>query len=123
MAQRASQADGLLCAGCGAVFALGAAAVSALAGIESPAFLLILGIGLLIYGLGILYFANRQSFDRRLPLALLVGNIGWIVASILFLIADPFSMTTEGRWLTLILTDVVGVMAIWQFVALRRMRG
>ena len=123
MARRASQADGLFCAVSGAVFALGAGVISIFAGFESPTFLLILGIGLLIYGVAILYFANREAFDRRLPLALLLGNIAWIVASILFLIADPFSMTTEGRWLTLILTDVVGVMTIWQFVALRRVRG
>ncbi|MEZ4669455.1 MAG: hypothetical protein R3E39_16230 [Anaerolineae bacterium] len=122
MARLASQADGLLCAISGAVFALGAGAVSTFAGIESSAFLLILGVGLLVYGLGILYIANKTAIDRRLPLALLLGNIAWIVASLLFLAADPFNMTTEGRWLTLILADVVGVMAIWQFVALRRMR-
>ena len=122
-AQRASQADGLLCAVSGAVFTLGAGAISTLAGFESPAFLLILGIGLLVYGLGILYMAKRQPVDRRLPMALLLGNISWIIASILFLIADPFTLSNEGRWLTIILADIVGVMAIWQFVALRRMRG
>lgn len=121
-ARRASQADGLLCAVSGAVFTVGAGALSTLAGFDSSTFILVLGIGLLVYGLGILYFANKEPYDRRLTQAILAGNIGWIIASILFLVADPFTMTTEGRWLTIILADVVGVMAVWQFVALRRMR-
>ncbi len=120
-ARRASIGDGLFCAVSGVVFALGTEAISSFSGIVPSSLVSVLGLGLVIYGLGAYYLATSRPFDRLLPQAMLIGNIVWIVGSIILLIVDPFPMTTAGRWLVLIIADVVGVFAIWQYVGLRRM--
>lgn len=121
-ARRASWGDGLFCTVSGVVFALGAEAISSFSGIVPSSLVLVLGLGLIIYGLGAFYLATNQPFDRRLPQTMLIGNVAWIVGSIILLIVNPFPMTTAGRWLVLIIADVVGVFAIWQYIGLRRMR-
>jgi hypothetical protein len=48
-------------------------------------------------------------------------DILWVVGSILLLIADPLTLSNEGKWIVLILADAVGVFAVLEYFGLRRM--
>jgi hypothetical protein len=48
-------------------------------------------------------------------------NVAWVIASVILLIADPFPLTTEGKWFVLIIADAVGVLAVLQFIGARRL--
>jgi hypothetical protein len=120
-ARRASQADGLFCAVSGVVFALGAEAMSSFSGIIPASIILALGLGLALYGSGAFYLASSRPLGRLLPQAMLIGNVAWIVGSLILLFVDPFPMTTAGRWMVLIIADVAGLFGIWQYIGLRRM--
>jgi hypothetical protein len=122
LARRSLLTDGIFCVLCGLVFALGAQPISAISGIDSALPLLILGVGTGLYGAGLFAYAWTRPVDRRLTLTIMVLNIGWIVGSIALLVFDPLTLTTEGKWIVLIVGDIVALLAAWQFVAARRMR-
>ncbi len=120
--QRALQTDGVVSTLSGVVFTLGAGILSPIVGIESPEIVLIFGLLILVYGLGVFVLSNRTPLDPRLPVAIIGLNALFVALCVGLLIADPFTFTTEGKWVLLILADAVAALAIWQYVGLRRMR-
>ena len=120
--RRALQVDGIVTAGFGVLLTLGAGVVGTISGIESTGFVQAAGLASLVYGLLVLYVSMSRNLDSRLPPVFVVINALWELGSLYVLLADPFTMTNEGRWFVLLQGDLVVAFAIWQFVALRRMR-
>jgi hypothetical protein len=121
-AHRAVQADSIFCMLSGAAFTFGAGGISSFIGLDSSTPILLIGLIVLICGVGAFWLTINRPVDRRLVVAALVVNIAWVIGSVLLLAADPFSFTTGGKWLVLILADIVAALAIWEFVGLRRMK-
>lgn len=121
MVQRALQVDGIVSTISGAVFTLGAGILSTIVGAESE-IVLIFGLLILVYGLGVFFLSNRTPVEPRLAITIISLNAAFVVLCAGLLIADPFTLTTEGKWVLLILADVVAVLGIWQYIGLRRMR-
>ena len=48
------------------------------------------------------------------------GDIGWIIATIIVLVVDPFNFSTAGKWLLAAIADIVAVFVILQYIGLRR---
>ena len=120
--RRALQVDGLVSAGFGLLLTLGAGVVGSITGIEATGFILVVGLVALVYGAGLLYLSFYGGIDRQLLPVIVALNVVWVVGSLYLLIADPFTLTNEGRWFVLLQGDLVGAFAIWQYVGLRRMR-
>lgn len=121
MVQRALQVDGIVSSLSGAVFTLGAGILSPIVGADSE-IVLIFGLLILVYGLGVFFLSNRTPVEPRLVITIISLNAAFVVLCVGLLIADPFTLTTEGNWTLLILADVVAALGIWQYVGLRRMR-
>ena len=122
MVQRALQTDGIVSTLSGAVFTLGAGILSPIVGVESPEIVLIFGLLILIYGLGVYTVSNRTPVEPRVAATIIGLNALFVALCIGLLVADPFTLTTEGKWVLLILADVVVGLAIWQYIGLRQMR-
>lgn len=122
MVQRALQTDGVVSTISGAVFTLGAGVLSPIVGVESPEIVLLFGLLILIYGIAVFVLGNRTPVDPRLPIAIIGMNALFVALCVGLLIADPFTFTTEGKWVMFILADVVATLGIWQYIGLRRMR-
>jgi hypothetical protein len=71
LVRRALQTDGIVCIASGAVFALGAGALTPFLGIDSEALTLGFGLFLLVYGLILFTLANRVPLDPRLPVTII----------------------------------------------------
>jgi hypothetical protein len=121
MVQRALQVDGIVSSLSGAVFTLGAGMLSPIVGADSE-IVMIFGLLILAYGLGVFFLSNRTPVEPRLAITIISLNAAFVVLCAGLLIADPFTLTTEGNWILLILADVVAALGIWQYVGLRRMR-
>ncbi len=119
--QRPLQADGIFCAVAGLVFTLDAEPIRTFLGVEQAAPILILGLILLAYGIGLYFFATNRPIHRNIAIGVMTLNALWVIGSILLLIVDPFHFTNEGRWAILILSDVVAVIGIWEYLGIRRM--
>lgn len=120
-AQWAVEADGIFCVLMGLLFLLDANGVSQFMGAQSTTFIGALGLGTALYGVGLLYDVFKGKVNARLLQVVIGLDILWIAASILLLVAAPTALNTEGRWMVLILADIVGAFGIWQYVGLRRL--
>ncbi|MBL8155745.1 MAG: hypothetical protein JNM70_16295 [Anaerolineae bacterium] len=121
-AQRAAQADGLFCAACGIVMALGGDGLASWAGLASSLPLFILGIGLIVYGAALIGLARAYPGHVRLTQTILVLNLLWVIGSIPILVFNPFRLTSGALVALLVIGLAVGGFALWQNAALRRLR-
>lgn len=120
-AQWAVEVDGLFCIGSGAVFLFDSEAVSRFMGVQTPGIIAALGLGIVIYGMVLLYDALKGLVNRRMLQVLIALDVVWIVASVVLLAAAPDALNTEGRWVVLILADIVAAFGVWKYVGMRRL--
>ena len=120
-AQWAVEADGIFCVLAGALFLLDANGVSQFMGAQSSTVIGVLGGITVLYGLGLLYDVFKGSVNARLLQILMSLDFVGAIATVVFLIAAPTALSTEGRWVVLILADVMAAFGIWKFVGMRRL--
>ena len=120
-AQWAIEADGAFCVLMGLLFLLDANGVNQFVGAQSPLAVGALGLGVFLYGLGLLYDVFKGKINARMLQVVIGVDVVWIVASVAILVAAPAALNTEGRWALLILADIVAAFGIWQYVGLRRL--
>ncbi len=83
--------------------------------------LIVLGIGLLAYAFLLRQAARRAVLDAREAMVFIVSDVAWVFVSVVLLVTNWIPFTTEGRWLIVILADLVACFAVLQFVGLRRL--
>jgi hypothetical protein len=120
--RRAIQAD--LAVSLPAVVAtlLAAAPLSALTGIPSTTIQMIGALVFLPYTAGLIYAATRPEPTQRLGLIFMSLNFSWVAISALALILGWLPLTTAGFWVVVFQAIVVDLLAVAQFLGLRRMR-
>ncbi len=119
--RRALQADGVLGGiASGVLFALGANPIASFMGLPSSLPILVIGVGLIAWGVVLLTLSSRPVIERGFVMAIIVANAVWIIGSLIVLAADLFALTTGGRWAVLIVADVVLLFTIAEVIGLRR---
>jgi putative intracellular protease/amidase len=121
-AQQAAQSDGLFCAVCGGVMALGGDGLAEWAGLASRLPLLVMGIGLVVYGAALIGLGRAYPGHIRLTQIILALNVLWVIGSIPALVFNPFGLTSGALVALLVIGVAVGGFAHWQNAALRRLR-
>ncbi len=115
----------------GALFTLASAGVANFLGIADTSifglfngatFILIIGIGLLVFAGGLFFNSARKLIDRTQARAAVLMDIGWIVASAIILLTSALPLTTAGSWTVLIVADITLVFTGLQYYGLRRMQ-
>ena len=119
--RRALQADGLFCTASGAFSVLASAPITTLFGLPTTLPIMLLGVGLFVYGIALFALATYRPVDRRFAQTILALNIAWLVGSAFVLITGVPALTDAGKWAVLIVADIVAVLAALQYVGLRRM--
>jgi hypothetical protein len=119
--RRAIQLDGLLGGiGSGALLTLAASTIASFMGLADPLPILVIGLGLIAWGVALLWLSSRPVIDKQYVMAVLAANALWVIGSLAILAADLFGLTTGGRWAVLIVADVVIAFMIAEYVGLRR---
>ena len=113
-------ANGVFCSTSGLIFTL---AANPLAGFLNtlPLVMTILGIGLLLYGLFIIYMSMRPAITRGFTLFAVLADSAWVLLSVLLLILPIFNFTVDAKWAIGIVAVVVDVFATLQFIEWRKM--
>ena len=119
--QWAVEADGIFCILTGLLFALDANGISQFMGVQSSTVIGVLGVVTFVYGLGLLYDVFKGLVNTRLLRVLMSLDFVGAAVTIVFLVVAPTALNTEGRWVVLILADVMVAFGIWKYVGLRRM--
>ncbi|HRJ57886.1 MAG TPA: hypothetical protein PK152_00205 [Anaerolineales bacterium] len=113
-------ANGVFCSTSGLIFTL---AANPLAGFLNtlPLVMTILGIGLLLYGMFIMYMSMRSAITRDFTLFTVLADSTWVVFSVLLLILPMFNFAADAKWAIGVVAVVVDVFATLQFMEWRKM--
>jgi hypothetical protein len=102
----------------GLVFIFGASPISHHLGLDDPIALVVVGVSLVFYALGLAHNARRPAvslIETRVAIAL---DVLWVIGSAGLILTGLLSAT--ANWVVAILADLVLVFAICQFIGLRR---
>jgi hypothetical protein len=105
----------------GLVLALGATALSPLMGIEPPAVLRVVGIGLLPFAAWLLYGAAREELSLADARVAVAADVLWVVGSAALIAFDPIGLSPAGRIAVGAVALCVADFAIWQSVGIGRL--
>jgi hypothetical protein len=116
----ALRSNAAFCDVSGLVMILAAKPLAAFLGLNSPAILIGLGVGLFAWA-GMLFWGSLQTHIPRWLVWLAIdGDLAWVIGSVVVVLLPALSLSTPGKWTIAILADIVLLFAIWQFYALRR---
>lgn len=104
----------------GVVFMLFSRAIAGFLGIGASWIILVLGLGLIVYGIEIFLAARSNPLNRGFAKFAVYADLAWVLASAVLIFANLAPITTAGRWAIAIVADIVLVFAILQYVGLRR---
>ena len=89
-------------------------------GLQPAATFTSLGIMLIIYGIGIAWLSTRPKPNRAIVWGIILGDVAWVLGSILILLTGNPAFTVAGNWLVAILAEAVAAFAVAQYIGLRR---
>jgi hypothetical protein len=119
--RRALQADLAVSGSSTAAALLAAGPIAAATGI--PAGLLqAIGAAFIAFVALLAYTATRPMIDRRLASGITALNFGWVALSAAALIFGWLPLSPAGFWLVVAQAIVVDLLAVAQFIGLRRLR-
>jgi hypothetical protein len=104
----------------GAAALLFSQAIASFLGLSASWIILVLGVGLLIYGVEIYLAARSEPVHTGIARFAVYADLAWVLASAVLIFANLVPFTTAGKWTIAIIADVVLVFAILQYVGLRR---
>jgi hypothetical protein len=110
--------DAATCAGFGAILALGSREIGALVQI-SPGFLLYVGLALLPMAAVIAIAAWPRTVDRRAARLVVAGNVLWVAASVVVVIAGWVEPNAVGLAFIAGQAVAVAVLAAFEYGAAR----
>jgi len=88
----------------------------------TSSFLMIdLGILLIGYAVAIAFNTQREKISRSFTLFTVIGDSGWVLASILVLVLPIFTFTTDAKWAIGITAICADIFAMLQFLEWRKM--
>lgn len=90
-------------------------------GLSASWIILVLGVGLILYGIEIFLAARAEPVNKTLATFAVYADLAWVLGSAVLIFANLVDFTTAGKWAIAILADIVLVFAILQYVGLRRL--
>ena len=115
--RRAMQADAAVSGASGLLLTLLPGPLSVLIGLERPAYLLAVGVGLIGYAAWLLFCARRPEVNIWAGRVVIFLNFLWVAASAVLLLTEPGLFNGLGQWLVAL---VVADFAFVQYIGLRR---
>jgi hypothetical protein len=91
-----------------------------LTGLQPPAIFLILGLVILPFAGVVAWIAQRPLDNLSLVRAIFGLDVGWVVVSLALLLGGWLPLTAAGWWIVALVADVVALLAVLEYVGLRR---
>ena len=114
---RILQLNAISTAACAVAMLAARGILPALFGLDGPALLDVLAVGLLAYAGMLAAAANRRPVTRQALLAFTVADVLWVVASAIVLLLFWPELTAVARFLVIAVALVVEVFATLQYLA------
>jgi hypothetical protein len=118
--RRALLLDAAVTGGSGLLAVVAAGLLAPLMGLASPLILVVLGVVFVGYAWRIYRFATARPIPRSGAIAAVILNTLWVLGSASLLVTGWVPLTLAGRWIVVVVADIVGLFAILQFLGLRQ---
>jgi len=105
----------------GAIMVVGAGALANIMGVPSAVAFIVIGVGLLLHAVNLFYNAGKNTIKMNFGWFAIIADVAWVLGSAVILLTDAFSLSTTGKWIVLMVADVVLLFAIVQYLGLRKM--
>jgi len=105
----------------GLAFLLFSKAIATFLGISASWVILVLGIGLILYGWQIFNAVKSNPINTAFARFAVYADLTWVLLSAVLIFANLVAFTAAGKWGIAIVADMVLMFAILQYVGLRRM--
>jgi hypothetical protein len=115
----AMRSNAIFCDVSGFVMILAAKPINQFLGLQNPAILVGLGIGLIAWALMLFWGSTQEEIPTWLAWLAIDGDLAWVVGSAVILFLPAITLSMAGKWTVAIVADIVLVFAIWQFFAFR----
>lgn len=115
---------------CGLIASIASGGVSEAFGIEEAsilslmngqAFVFLIGLGLIVFAFDLFWLASRPTIHEGLAWLIIGADLAWVMISWIMLVGNALPFSQAGGWTVLILSDIVLIFAIVQWVGLKRM--
>ncbi len=122
----ALRSNGVFSVVSGLAFILFSDSLSEFMGLKTPfgdagaTALIIIGGSVLLFAVGLFINAAREKVNLTEARVTVLLDAGWVIGSAIILFSDLVPLTTGGWWLIALIADVVVILAVWQFYALRK---
>ena len=119
--RRALQIDAFASVFSGAGLLLAAGPISRWLGLGLSWPLALIGADMIIFGVWVGFEAQREQLRAGRVRAVLALNAAWLIASALLIAFDPFGLSVAGKWAVAGVADLVLLIAIGEYLGLRRL--
>lgn len=104
----------------GVMFILFSKPIAGFLGLSASWIILVLGSGLILYGIEIFLAARSEPVNRSIARFAVYADLAWVLGSAVLIFANLVPFTDAGKWAIAIIADIVLVFAVLQYVGLRR---
>ena len=88
--------------------------------INGTSLIVLLGIGIALFALDVLFVATRQPINVKYAWMIAIADFIWVAVSWLLLATGVIPFSDAGNWGVLIISDIVLMFAIAEVVGIRR---
>lgn len=78
-------------------------------GLKSGTLFYIIGIGLILFSLNVIYVALKKYDHRKQVLSISYADFGWVLGSVFILLSSAVSISVAGKW-------IIGIIAVIVFL-------
>ena len=105
---------------CGLALIFASGALATLIGAVGATELIVIGVVLLFFVADLVRTALGEAIPRSRIYYFIAMDVLWVIGSAVVLWGFSVPFTAAGRWIILLVADVVGLFAILQYLGLRR---
>jgi hypothetical protein len=113
-------ADSAICFAGGIACLFFSKAIAGFLGIAASWIILALGVGVTVYAVEAYLVARAEPVKIGFAKFAAYGNLVWVLGSAVLIFANLVPFTTAGKWTIALIADTVLVLAIFEYLGLRR---
>ncbi len=83
---------------------------------------IILGIQLGVFAAWLAWLSTRSAIPRWQVWLIIALDVLWVAGSLQLVLASPPGLTGGGKWVVGMIADIVALLALLQFLGLRRLK-
>ncbi len=91
-------------------------------GVPNAWMLRFIGIGLSVFCIGLTLLIRQARPNPKLAWTIVFQDLLWVLGSSLILLFPPADFSVGGKLLIAVIALIVGLLALWQIMALRKLK-